>query len=199
MDRVTFIVPWEKSEQLALPQAGRSCQENQRSLSYVEIVYQSLEFSGRQYRWCSTSRRTLTDEMDRIAVKQLISASAIKEDGHQIANLGATALRQRQTSKPRFDLYCSNFSQLMVSPMGTNPSVQIYLVRLFRRVAAPRVIFREFSLLKVIAELRDRSRGSTNPRLLRIDLCQQDRDSGTGRRFVWIMLNRANYFLPLNT
>src|SRR5262249_31200845 len=36
------------------------------------------------------------------------------------------------------------------------------------------------------AELRDRNRVSTNPRLLRIDLCQQDRDSGPGRSFVWI-------------
>ncbi len=146
----------------------------------------------------SASLRTLTDEMDRIAVKQLISACVIKEDGHQIANLGATTLRQRQTSKPRFDLYCSNFSQLLVSPVWTNPSVQIYLVGLFRRVAAPRVIFREFSLLKVIAELRDGNRVSTNPRLLRIDLCQQDRDNGTGRSFVWIAFNRANYFVPLD-
>src|SRR5262249_6277724 len=60
------VAPFQ-AEQLALPQAGRSCQENQRSLSYVEIVYQNLEFSGRQYRWGSTSLRTLTDEMDRIA------------------------------------------------------------------------------------------------------------------------------------
>jgi hypothetical protein len=166
-----------QAEQLALSQAPGYCQENQRSFSDAEVVDQSLDFSGRQDSWCSASLCTLTDEVDWIAVKQLVSAGMIEKHGHQISNLGATALRQRQASKPTFNLYCSDLSQFIVPPARTNPSVQICLVRFLRRVTAPSVVRREFSLLKVIAELRDRNRSSANPRLLRVDLCQQDSNS----------------------
>ena len=84
-----------RAEQLALPQAGGYCQENQRSFSDGEIVNQSLDFGGHQDSWCSASLCTLTDEVDWIAVKQFVSAGMVEEDGHQISNLGTTALRQR--------------------------------------------------------------------------------------------------------
>jgi hypothetical protein len=48
--------------------------------------------------------------MNWITIKQLVSAGMIKEDGHQISNLGAAALRQRQASKPTFNLYRSDLS-----------------------------------------------------------------------------------------
>ena len=75
-----------------------------------------------------------------------------------------TALRQRQASKPRFNVYCSDLSQFILSPVRTNPSVQIRLVRFLGSVTAPGVVLCEFPLLKVVAELCDRKRASTNPR-----------------------------------
>jgi hypothetical protein len=188
-----------QAEQLALSQAGGYCQENQRSFSDAEVVDQSLDFSGRQDSWCSASLCTLTDEVDWIAVKQLVPAGVIKQDGHQIPNLGATTLCQRQTSKPRFNLYCPDLSQFVVSPLWADPSVQICLIGFLRCVTAPGIVLCEFPLLKVIAELCDRNRAIMNPRLLRIDLCQQDSDSRTGGSFVWIAINGADYPLPLDT
>jgi hypothetical protein len=76
-----------QAEQLALSQAGGYCQENQRSFSDAEVVDQSLDFSGRQDSWCSASLCTLTDELNWIAVKQLVSAGMIEKHGHQISSL----------------------------------------------------------------------------------------------------------------
>lgn len=137
--------------------------------------------------------------MDWIAVKQLVPAGVIKQNGQQVSNLGATTLCQGQASKPRFNLYCSDLSQFVVSPVWTDPSVQICLIGFLRCVTAPGIVLCEFPLLKVIAEMCDRNRASMNPRLLRIDLCQQDCDSRTGSSFVWIAINGANYPLPLDT
>jgi len=178
----------------------RSCtdQRHQRFFSDVESVDQSLDFSGHQDSWRSASLRALTDEMDWIAVEQLISASVIEKHGHQISNCGATALRQRQPSKPRFNLYCSDLSQCVLLPVRTNPSVQICLVRFLCCVTPQSIVFREFSLFKVIAELPDRNRASTKPRLLRIDLCQQDSDSVTRSGFIRIAFKRTDDPLPLD-
>jgi hypothetical protein len=136
--------------------------------------------------------------MDWIAVEQLVSAGVVEQDGHQISNLGATALRQRQASKPTFNLYCSDLSQFVLSPVRTNPSVQICLVGFLRRVTAPGIVLCKFPLREVIAELCDRNRGNTNPRFLRIDLCQQDSDGVTGSGFVRIALNGTDDPLPLD-
>jgi hypothetical protein len=206
MDRVTFIVPWEKSmsphfkpnNPLWRKPVDPARRTRVRS-RMLRLSTNALIISGHQDSWCSASLRSLTDEMDWIAVKQLIAAGMIEENGYQVSNLGATALRQRQVSKPRLNLYCSDLSQFILSPVRTNPSVQICLIRFLGCVTAPGIVFCEFTLLEMIAELCDRNRASTNPRLLRIDLCQQDSDSGTGSSFVWIARNGANYFLPLDT
>ena len=81
-------------EQFALPQAGGYCKKDQRSFSNAQIVHQRLDFSGQQDGWRSAALRTLTNEVDRIAVEQLVSAGMIKKNGHQIPDFGTTALRQ---------------------------------------------------------------------------------------------------------
>jgi hypothetical protein len=48
--------------------------------------------------------------VDRIAVEQLVSAGMVEKNEHQISDFGTTAFRQRQASKPRLDLYCSDLS-----------------------------------------------------------------------------------------
>jgi len=82
-----------KSEQLALRQAGGHCKENQRSLSNAQFVYQCLDFTGRQDDWHSPPLCTLTNEIDRIAVEQLVSAGMVEKNRHQISDFGTTALR----------------------------------------------------------------------------------------------------------
>ena len=54
---------------------------------------------------------TLTNEIDRIAVEQLVSTGMIEKNGHQISDFGATALRQWQRAKPGLDPYGSDLSQ----------------------------------------------------------------------------------------
>jgi len=68
MERVTLIFAWAKSmsphfqsEQLALPQAGGTCKENQCSFSNAQVVYQCLDFSGHQDDWYSAPLCTLTN------------------------------------------------------------------------------------------------------------------------------------------
>jgi hypothetical protein len=58
-----------------------------------QTVDQSLDFGGRQNDGRSTAFRALTNEIDWIAVKQLVSAGVIEENRHQIPDLRATAFR----------------------------------------------------------------------------------------------------------
>lgn len=56
--------------------------------------------------------------------------AGIEEYGHQISDLGTAALRQRQTPQPRLDLYRSDFSQFVLSPVRKSPAIQVRLVSL---------------------------------------------------------------------
>src|SRR5260370_150095 len=60
----------------------------------------------------------------------LVPAGVVEENGHQISDFGTTALRQRQTSKPRLDLYCSDLGQFVLPPVRKNPAGQVRLVSL---------------------------------------------------------------------
>ena len=99
----------------------------------------------------------MPDEVDWIAVEQLVSAGVIEKNGHEISDFGATAFYQRQASKPRFDAYCSDLSQFILPPVRKNPAVKIGSVSLFGGIAAPRVVFCQFTLLEMIVKLRDRN------------------------------------------
>jgi hypothetical protein len=112
----------------------------------------------------------LPNQADWITVEQLVSAGMIEKNGHQIADFRAAAFRQRQASEPRFNLDGSDLSQFEMPPLRKNPASQVRSVSFLGCVAAPSVIPRQLSLLKVIAELRDRNGPRTNPRLFRIDL-----------------------------
>lgn len=73
----------------------------------------------------------LSDEIDRITVKQLVSAGVIEENGHQIPDFRATAFRKRQSTKPGLNLYGSDGSKLMFLPVRANPAAQVRLIDLF--------------------------------------------------------------------
>jgi hypothetical protein len=73
------VAPFQ-TEQLALPQASGYCQEDQRSFSTAQIVDQRLDFNGHQDGRRSAALRTLTNKVDGVPVKQLISASMIKKE-----------------------------------------------------------------------------------------------------------------------
>jgi hypothetical protein len=81
-------------------------------------------------RMLSAALCTLTNEVDWIAVEQFVSAGVVEKNGHQISDFGAATFRQRQASKPRLNLYCSDLSQFVVPPVRKNPAVQIRLVSL---------------------------------------------------------------------
>src|SRR5438477_9666318 len=80
-----------QAEHLALSQSGRGCKQNQRPFSDVQVVYQRLYFTGHEDGWRLTALCTLTNEVNRIAVEQLISAGMIEENRHQVSDFCATA------------------------------------------------------------------------------------------------------------
>ena len=96
--------------------SGGHCKKDQRSFSNASIIHQCLDFSGHQDGRRSAALCTLTNEVDWITVKQLISAGMIKENGHRISDFGTTAFRQWQPAKPRFDLDGSNVGKLVLLP-----------------------------------------------------------------------------------
>ncbi len=97
----------------------------------------------------------------------------VEKNGHQISDFGATAFRQRQASKPGLDLNCSDLSQFIVPPVRKDLPDQVRFVDFLRSVTAPGVLLCKFTLLEMIAKLRDRNRAGANPDLSRIKLCQQ--------------------------
>jgi hypothetical protein len=66
---------------------------DQRPFSNPQLVHQRLDFSGHQDDWRSAALCTLTNEVDRIAVEQFISAGMIEKNGHQISDFGTTTFR----------------------------------------------------------------------------------------------------------
>ena len=64
---------------------------NVRSRSARPSINALISAGTRMAGRCSAFR-ALTNEVDWVAVKQLISAGMIKEDGHQISDFGTTAL-----------------------------------------------------------------------------------------------------------
>jgi len=148
------VAPFQ-TEQLALSQAGGCCKQDQGPLSKAKTLQQRSDFYRCKQRGRGFSLGALPNKVDRVAVKQLIPAGVIEENRHQVSDLRAAALGQRQTIKPRLDFHGSDLEKLMVSPMRNNPSLQIGMIGSFSRITAPCIVPRQFALLEMIAELSD--------------------------------------------
>src|SRR6266403_4149514 len=116
---------------------------------------QRSDFYRCKQRGRGFSLGALPNKVDRVAVKQLIPAGVIEENRHQVSDLCAAALGQRQTMKPRLDFHGSDLEKLMFSPMRNNPSLQIGMIGPFSPITAPCIVPRQFALLEMIAELSD--------------------------------------------
>jgi len=144
-----------QTEQLALPQASGCCKQDQGPFSKAKTLQQRSDFYRCKQRGRGSSLGTLTNKVDRVAVKQLIPAGVIEENRHQVSDFRAAALGQRQTTKPRLDFHRSDLEKLMFSPMRNNPSFQIGMIGPFGGISAPCIVARQFALLEMIAELSD--------------------------------------------
>ena len=82
--------------------------EPARAFSNRQTADQNLDFGGYQNDGGVTAFRALSNEIDWIAVKQLVSAGVVKENGHQIPDFCATAFRKGQSTKPGLNLYGSD-------------------------------------------------------------------------------------------
>jgi hypothetical protein len=58
-----------------------------------KLSTQRLDFSGQQDGWRSAALCTLANEIDRIAIEELVSAGMVEKNGHQISDFGTTAPR----------------------------------------------------------------------------------------------------------
>jgi hypothetical protein len=82
----------------------------------------------------------------------------VEDNGHEVADFCATALRQLQISQPHLDLDCPDIAQPVLAPFGENPSSKVHPIALLRGVAPPRISRPEFALFKMTAQLRKRHR-----------------------------------------
>ena len=74
---------------------------------------------------------TVADERDRIAVKQIVTASVVKQHAEDIANLCGARFRQRQPPEPRLHANRFDFVELVFSPVWRDPIVQITFMPTF--------------------------------------------------------------------
>jgi len=100
MERVTLIVPWSKSISPHFKPNNSLCRNpvdaakrtNVRSRSARPLI-SALISAGIRMMGAVRRFRALTNEIDWIAVKQLISAGVIEANGHHVSDFGTTAFR----------------------------------------------------------------------------------------------------------
>jgi hypothetical protein len=88
-------------------------------------------------------------------IEELISASMIEKNRHQVANFGTTAFRQLQAAQPGLDFDCLHIAEFVVAPLWNNSTPQVDRIAILRGVAAPSVRASQFALLEMIAQLRN--------------------------------------------
>jgi hypothetical protein len=88
--RKVNVAPLE-GKRLTLAQTGRGRQKNEGSLSKFEIIQKQLDFGGDEHIRRGPPLRALANELDGIAIKQLIPTGVIKEYRHQVPDFGARA------------------------------------------------------------------------------------------------------------
>jgi hypothetical protein len=93
------IAPFQP-KQLTLPQTRRSGEQYQYSFSSGEPIQEELDFSGRKHTWWCFPLGPLTNQTDRIEIEQLVTASVIKDHGHQVADLRTTTFCKRESPEP---------------------------------------------------------------------------------------------------
>jgi hypothetical protein len=74
------IAPFQP-KQLALAQTCRRREEHQCTLAQVQAIKQRSDFSRCQQGRRVSTLRTLANQLDRVAVKKLVPASMIENDG----------------------------------------------------------------------------------------------------------------------
>jgi len=160
MERVTLIVPWLKSISPHFKPNNSLCRNPvvaARSTSVrsriAKPLTNALISAGVRIIGARAAFRALTNEVDWVTIKQLISAGMIEENGHEISDFGTAAFCQWQSAKPRLNLNGSNLAKLASLPMRPNPSGQVRMVDFFRGMAAPNVFLCEFALLEMITKL----------------------------------------------
>ena len=160
---------------------------------------QRSDFYWRKQGGRGSSLGTLTNKVDRVAVKQLIPAGVIEENRHQVSDLRAAALGQRQTTKPGLDFHRSDLEKLICSPMGNNPSLQTGMIGPFSRITAPSIVARQFALLEMIAELSDGHCVTTHSPIARIDFRDEANNRAAGSIFRGILLHRSDNSLTVDS
>ena len=115
MERVTLIVPWLKSISPHFKPNNSLCRNPvvaARSTSVrsriAKPLTNALISAGVRIIGARAAFRALTNEVDWVTIKQLISAGMIEENGHEISDFGTAAFCQWQSAKPRLNLNGSN-------------------------------------------------------------------------------------------
>jgi hypothetical protein len=82
------ILPLE-TEELAHSQARSEGHEHKRALPDAENSNESLNFACTKYHRSCSSLCTLSYELNRVAITDLVSDSVIEDDAHDVPDFGA--------------------------------------------------------------------------------------------------------------
>jgi hypothetical protein len=96
---------------------------------------------------------TLADKLNRVFVKEIVSASVIEQYAHDVSDLCAGGTGQGELPQPRLDRFDS--TQLVLAPFGDDPPIQVNLVSCFRRICLPEIISRQLPAPVMVGELSD--------------------------------------------
>jgi hypothetical protein len=121
-------IPPLETEEFAHAQSGTSGQENKSLLSVTQPASESIDFGRQKHLRLRPPLCALADEADGIAVDEVVPPRMVKEDTHQISNLGATAPGKWEGAKPQFNLDCSDGANIACSPSGRDPFSQVAFV-----------------------------------------------------------------------
>jgi hypothetical protein len=128
------------AEQFALTKARSGIQKDQGPGQSVHTVQKSPNFIDIQNVRCFTPLGALANKVDGIAVEELISASMVVEDTHDVPDLRAGGTGEGKLPQPMLHFDGLNLVELAISPLRDDPALEIVVVAFLGGVSLPRVV-----------------------------------------------------------
>jgi predicted nucleic acid-binding protein len=98
--------PPSEPKQLALPEAGRRVHKDQGAGQWTHSAQKLPDFIDKKDERYAAALGALPNEMDGIIIKQLVSASMIKQHAHDVLDLRARRARQGKAGLYFFPFRC---------------------------------------------------------------------------------------------
>src|ERR1700761_2056937 len=122
----------------------------------------------------------------------------VKQNRHYVSDLRATALCQWQSTQPRFNFYGSDIVKFAPSPLRNNPSTNVNGITSLCGIATPRIASGQFTLLKMVAKLRNRHSVYARALVGPVDFGDQPRDCVASGFFLRVINNCSDHPFAVN-